>query len=44
LLVPPLLRLAANSATGSAAIAAGLLAATGVFLIAPTTFLASRLR
>ena len=40
----PLLRLAANSATSSAAIAAGLLAATGVVLIALTTFLASRLR
>jgi hypothetical protein len=40
----PLLRLAADSATSSAALAAGLLAGTGVALIALTTFLASRLR
>lgn len=40
----PLLRLAANPATSSPAVAAGLLAGTGVVLIALTTFLASRLR
>jgi hypothetical protein len=40
----PLLRLAANSATSSPAMAAGLLAGTGGVLTALTTFLASRLR
>ncbi|MGI8450301.1 MAG: hypothetical protein ACR2MP_24625, partial [Streptosporangiaceae bacterium] len=40
----PLLRLAANPASGSAATAAGLLAGTGLVLIAVTTVLASRLR
>jgi hypothetical protein len=42
--MPPLLRLAADPASGSAAIAAGLLAGTGLVLIVVTTFLASRLR
>lgn len=40
----PLLGLAANPASGSAATAAGLLAGTGLVLIAVTTVLASRLR
>jgi hypothetical protein len=40
----PLLRLAADPASGSAAIAAGMLAGTGLVLIVVTTFLASRLR
>jgi hypothetical protein len=40
----PLLRLAANPASASPATAAGLLAGTGLVLIAATTVLASRLR